>query len=90
MSLSIQISQVGAVLLADGWHEIMSGTFDLDSYEFLDGADLVHGGGASGVCSTGFSYVPQSSGGTPGTSRICGPLTAVLAVAETVPPRTSA
>lgn len=90
MSLEIQIGQIRAVLIADGWHEIVPGSFDLDSYEFLDGADLVHGGGASGVCSTGFSYVAQSPSGTPGTSRICGPLTAILAVAETVPPRTAA
>ena len=60
MSLAINTDLVKAVLLADGWHEVADNSFDLDSYEYLsgpgDGAPVVHGGGQSGVCATGFTF----------------------------------
>lgn len=81
MSLAIQIEEIEAVLLADGWHEIGSGSFDCDSYEFVSGKrsngdlDLVHGGGNSGICSTGFVFWDVDS-----NRNIFGPLTSLLAV----------
>jgi hypothetical protein len=87
MSLAINQHKITRVLLADGWHECQR--FGTDSYEFgayywdhewgLDGAprfDLVHGGGQSGVCATGFAFTDAATG-----EQIAGPLTAVLAVA---------
>lgn len=96
MSLSIDVDTVTAVLLADGWHTVVNGSFDLDAYEYLwsgiDGvkvADLrkypnerggdrdpilLHGGGNSGVCATGFSFTAEDG------DRVSGPLTAILAV----------
>jgi hypothetical protein len=31
MSLALAVSQVTRVLLADGWHNVSKGTFDLDA-----------------------------------------------------------
>lgn len=83
MSLAINPDNVVAVLLADGlgWHEVAGDSFDLDSYEFIephpnpdrDGL-VLHGGGQSGVCATGFAFMDT------GGDWLCGPLTAVLAV----------
>lgn len=75
MSLAIQIEKVTEVLLADGWHSVSSGSFDLDAYEYLDDAVLIHGGGANGVCATGFSFREIDEPG-----RVVGPLTSILAV----------
>jgi hypothetical protein len=36
MSLAIDIDAVTAVLLADGWHEVIDDSFYLDAYEFLE------------------------------------------------------
>jgi len=36
MSLAIDIDAVTAVLLADGWHEVMDDSFCLDAYEFIE------------------------------------------------------
>ena len=47
MSLAIDVEKVKAVLLSDGWHEIMPKSFSIDSYEFLeypDGYDHKKGG----------------------------------------------
>jgi hypothetical protein len=76
MSLAISADDVTAVLLADGWHEVAARSFDLDSYEYHEHADglMIHGGGASGVCSTGFEFTTDEG------DRLAGPLTAVLAV----------
>lgn len=79
MSLAISTDHVTSVLLADGWHEVASmedgrSSFDLDSYEFHQGRLCVHGGGNSGVCSTGFTFT------TPQGDTLIGPLTAILAV----------
>lgn len=80
MSLAIDVDKVIAVLLIDGWHEVKNKSFALDSYEYIwypEGADesqLVHGGGQSDVCATGFEF--QDGVGT----LMSGPLTAILAV----------
>lgn len=73
MSLAIDIEKIRSVLLADGWHDITTGSFDLDAFEFISGENTIHKGGQSDVCATGFRFVDKS-----GT--VCGPLTTVLAV----------
>ena len=74
MSLSIDVDKVIGVLLADGWHEVGGDSFTLDAYEYLSGDQLVHGGGQSGVCVTGFEFTDI------GGYVIAGPLTAIHAV----------
>lgn len=76
MSLRIETDTVAAVLLADGWHEVHPGTFNLDAYEYLEDDQLIHGGGHSGVCATGFTF--GSDAGT-----LLGPLTSILAIRST-------
>lgn len=74
MSLRIDVAQVTAVLLGDGqWHAVDRGTLELDCYEFQCRGEIVHSGGRSGVCATGFAF--SSSG-----DLVCGPLSAILAV----------
>lgn len=85
MSLAIDASRVVAVLVGTEWLGVVPGTFTLDSFEFTDDdGDLIHGGGASGVCATGFSFM--SKGGRAPNLEVCGPLTAVLAVKLKVTP----
>ncbi len=90
MSLSIDIDRVSRVLLADGWHEVLKFSFDLDSYEFVQSDEedqefglhqrnsephvLLAGGRVQGVPATGATW-READG-----SRICCPITAVLAV----------
>ena len=75
MSLDIDIQDVAEVLLADGWHVVHGKSFGLDGFDFTLAGRRVHGGGDSGVCATGFSFVPDQEG-----SRIAGPLTSILAL----------
>ena len=92
MSLGIDIDLVSHVLLADGWYAVVDQSFTLDSYEYFsydrndpvdpDAHHVVHSGGSSGVCATGFSFQVsprQGSDDQPG-DLIGGPLTAILAV----------
>jgi hypothetical protein len=83
MSLEIDPEDVLDVLLADGWHEVLERSFTLDAYEFVEsGGFVLHSGGNSGVCSTGFMF-KTSSPEFPGSDAaviISGPLTAILAV----------
>jgi hypothetical protein len=82
MSLAIDVDSISVVLLADGWHDVKDKSFTLDSYEYLwypsaeaherGEFEIMHGGGQSGVCATGFSFKEQGI--------ISGPLTAILAV----------
>jgi len=75
MSLAIDIRQVRAVLLADGWHEVAGRSFDIDAYEYKAGDDLLVGGGSvAGVTSTGFRFNDAEG------DVVMGPLTAILAV----------
>ena len=74
MSLAIEVDDVVAVLLADGWHTVYEDSFYLDSYEFLWGEQVLQGGGQSGICSNGFTFKSADR------SYLSGPLTAILAV----------
>jgi len=88
MSLDIDPQRVMRVLLADGWHEVSPGTFDLDSYEYCkprpegvkeEYSDILHGGGASGICATGFVFEDGDGNQIEG-SKVAGPLSSILAV----------
>lgn len=85
MSLAIDVDNVVRVLLADGWHNVADESFSIDAYEFLwsgrDGtrvADMdsdrdplcLHSGGA------GFAFSTDDG------DRVCGPVSAILAVKE--------
>ncbi len=82
MSLAIEVDDVTDVLL-DQWYEVFDGSFALDSYEFIWGehsdgkVNLMHAGGASGVCATGFYFKTPSENGP---VAMAGPLTAIKAV----------
>jgi hypothetical protein len=84
VSLRIDTDAVTAVLLADGWVGVEPGSFTLDSYEYMDGSSddalVLHGGGQSGVCATGFAFTDAVN-----DDRYYGPLTAVLAVKTGAP-----
>ena len=79
MSLAIDIDSVTGVLLADGWHEVINDSFDLDAYEYMQGEGerrtmLFGGGHEKLIPATGFTF--QSAG----SEWITGPLTSILAV----------
>ena len=80
MSLAINAEKVFAVLLGDDWYDVVAGSFYLDSYEFVeddsDDAYVLHPGGRSGVCATGFSFKSRADKSFTTT----GPLTAIQAV----------
>lgn len=98
MSLALDIDKVTAVLLSDRrWYSVMEKSFVLDAFEFIfkheedDDGEIVHGGGNSGICATGFRfktsepwpYEEKSSfllEKTNNTFFISGPLTSILAV----------
>ena len=43
MATSIDVSWITAVLLNDGWHVVLPGTFQIDDYQFTgQGADAVN------------------------------------------------
>jgi hypothetical protein len=74
MSLNIDVDKVEAVLLVDGWHRVVKGTFELDAYEYSDqGNTVLSGGNVQGVPSTGATWKE-------GDSIIACPVTAILAV----------
>ena len=74
MSLAIDVDEVSAVLLADGWHEVGDQSFSLAAYEYIHGGATIHKGGEAGLTSTGFRF--SDAGGYV----MYGPLTAILAV----------
>ena len=74
MSLRIDVDKISAVLLADGWHEVVDQSFALDAYEYVHNEDTIHKGGGGNVTSTGFCFKDDTG------SSMCGPLTAILAV----------
>lgn len=76
LSLKIDIDDVIGVLLHDGWHAVAENSFDLDSYEFVDDGETVHGGGESGITATGFQFKSDKG------RLIAGPLTAIIAVSR--------
>ena len=68
MSLRIQIDDITAVLLSDGWHQVIGGSFDIDAYEFMADDELAHNGGS------GFVFVDWTE------ATITGPMSSVIAV----------
>ncbi|MGC5565323.1 hypothetical protein ACPYPG_21145 [Streptomyces sp. FR-108] len=74
MSLYIDVDRINRVLLSDQWLPVTEGSFDLDSYEYQHEGQLLHGGGSSGVCSTGFAFKVLNG------DWVAGPLTAIQAV----------
>jgi hypothetical protein len=80
MSLAIDPAKVIRVLLADGWHKCAEGSFDLDTYEFIEQYEggksrtIFSGGQGKQVPSTGFTFK------TPSGDYLYGPITAILAV----------
>ena len=76
MSLAIDTNSISEVLLNCGWIKIQLGSFDLDSFEFVENNPfyLVHGGGASDICATGFIFTDLKG------ARVYGPMTSILAV----------
>ena len=81
MSLEIDYATVTAILLPDGGHDVASGTFDTDSYEFVEAVPgesipklIVGGGTVQGVPATGFTF-RETNG-----KEIVGPLTSILAL----------
>jgi hypothetical protein len=81
VSLNIDVDNVDAVLLADGWHAVHAKTFDLDAYEYHYGGHVVfYGGQVKLVPSTGFAFKERLEDGRVVTTY--GPLTAILAVRQ--------
>jgi hypothetical protein len=92
VSLEIEPEFVDAVLLSDGWHRVEGESFTLDAYEYVqhnyDDADkdfVLHGGGRSGVCATGyrFSEIVEVDFANR-LIEVAGPLTAIQAVSRTM------
>ena len=77
MSLAIQCDNVKRVLLSDGWHTVYEDSFGLDSYEYLWGDKVMHGGGNSNVCATGFVFQEKNK---KKLKNLAGPLTSIFAV----------
>lgn len=88
MTLSINVDTVRRVKIGNTWMDVArdsngASTFVLDSYEFVapkwfddfDPSRVLHKGGQSGVCATGFSFEDASNG-----TSVSGPLTAIEAV----------
>ena len=61
MSLAIEVDDVVEVMMHDGWHPVVDGSFEIDSYEFLH-ADMVRVGGGSveGISATGARWKEPS------------------------------
>lgn len=78
MSLAIDVDDVTEVLLSSGWYTVTDDSFFIDSYEFVWGDELAHGGGASGVCSSGFRFHARDEAGR--IRILSGPLSSILAV----------
>ena len=80
MSLAIDVDEVRAVLLADGWHDVKDESFEIDAYEFVRGDEpRLLGGQSDGVCSAGARWREAGYGGSNDREIFC-PLTSILAV----------
>ena len=81
MSLAIEVDDVVKVNISGKWYDVnhyddgRTSSFALDSYEFLNGSLLLHGGGEGGMCATGFTFVDAETNLT-----MAGPLTSITAV----------
>jgi hypothetical protein len=96
MSLCIDIDKVREVLLEDGWHTVVwddkgISTFDLDSYEYIDGDDETRMGGGDyescGIPALGFMFRKKVATSTNGndvmdSAWIKGPVSSIKAVKE--------
>ena len=96
MSLAIDITGVLRANVRGIWHDVGSykkngklvSSFYIDAYEFVEPYDnngipdhyLVHGGGHSDICPTGFSFVDADTGLV-----VSGPLTSLDAVMAVSP-----
>lgn len=77
MSLAINVDDVVAVLLTDGWYEVYGRSFDIDTYEYTAGEGrLISFDPESGVGVTYLGFVFTNSDG----DRVAGPMTAIQAV----------
>ncbi len=56
-------------------HVVHGESFEFGAFDFTHKGRRVHGGGDTGVCATGFSFVTDQEG-----SRLAGPLTSILAL----------
>jgi len=74
VSLGISVDKVQSILLADGWHDVAGASFNLDTYEYVQGDQRVPEDGRGGARSTGFGFRELSG------NHLYGPLTAILAV----------
>jgi hypothetical protein len=81
MSLAIEVDEVVKVNISGKWYDVnhyddgRTSSFALDSYEFINGSLLLHGGGEGGMCATGFTFVDAETNLT-----MAGPLTSIIAV----------
>ncbi|RZK75246.1 MAG: hypothetical protein EOP28_00485 [Rhodococcus sp. (in: high G+C Gram-positive bacteria)] len=88
ITLQIRTKDITAVLLADGWHEVSEGSFDLAPYEFIQPTwtptegeegfikgEKVTVGSLTGVI--GFQFTPRDA-----VTSISGPVTSILAFRE--------
>ena len=95
MSLKIDEQKVTAVLLADGWHEVVESTFVIDAYEFVDASQVDNkglpattffGGQSPLICTAGFEFTSRrykdDNNDPYEIEVIAGALTSVLAVKE--------
>ena len=74
--LSVTPARVVAVLLADGWHQVASGSFAIGAFSFGDADDR-------GVLGYRFEEITEASPYGPAT--MAGPLEALLAVRQITP-----
>jgi hypothetical protein len=57
MSLAIEVSDVVGVLLHDGWHPVVDGSFEIGSYEFVERSIVRVGtGSVEGISATGATW----------------------------------
>ena len=81
MSIAIDIDHVTRVLMADGWHDVLAGSFTCDAFEFVwkEGQADKDRGYVWGVpaCSVGMEW--QELRG-PGIVFVSAPLSSLIAV----------
>jgi hypothetical protein len=80
MSLSIDIQKIASVLLADGWHQVVLGSLELDGYDFMrQNAIVLTGAVTNGLPATGARWKEA------GDVVVACPVTAILAVKLSAP-----